>query len=104
MEKNKQISVVIDGVTYTPVYNMNTMSKFSDRHGLTVEDFTRLSHMSLRHILDLVFLGCEEYCRIKKIECPFDVYRIGQLDTDTLSLLIESISVNMMKLPKVEGN
>lgn len=101
MDKKKNISVEIDGVTYTPVYNMNSLSKFSDMHGFTVEDLTRLSHLSIRHLLDLAFFGIEEYCRIFKKECPFDVYRIGELDSDTISKLFESIAVNMMKLPKV---
>jgi len=101
MDKKKIISVEIDGVTYTPVYNMNSLAKFSDMHGFTVEDLTRLSHLSLRHLIDLVFLAIEEYCRIFKKDCPFDVYRIGELDSETLSKLFESISVNMMKFPKV---
>ena len=102
MEKSKQISVEIDGVTYTPVYNMNSLAKFSDKHGFTVEDLTRISHLSLRHLIDLSFFGIEEYCRIFKKECPFDVYRIGELDSAALSKLFESISVNMMKFPKIE--
>jgi len=101
MEKSKQISVEIDGVTYTPVYNMNSLSKFADMHGFTIEDLTRLSHLSLRHCIDLVFLGIEEYCRLFKKECPFDVYRIGELDSATTQKLFESISVNMMKFPKI---
>ena len=104
MEKREKIRVKIDGVIYTPTFNMNTMAKFSDRHGLTVEDFARMSHMSLRHLMDLAFLAIEEDCRIRKIDLPFDVYRIGQLDTNTLSLLFESISVNMMPFPKNKVN
>lgn len=101
MEK-KLISVEIDGVTYTPMYNMNSLAKFSDLHNLTVEDFTRLSHLSLRHLMDLAFLGIEEYCRVVNIECPMDVYRLGELDAETLSLLFASISENMMKFPKIK--
>lgn len=105
MEKSKQISVEIKGVTYTPVYNMNSLSKFSDMHGFTVEDLTRMSHLSLRHCRDLSFFGIEEYCRIKGIKCPFeDVLGVGELDSDTISKLFQSISTNMMKLNNMQNH
>lgn len=103
MEK-KRISVEIDGVVYTPIYNFNTMAKFSERHSLSIDDFTKMTEPSLRHLIDLCWLGIQEYCRINKMELPFDVHRIGELDTDTVSLLIQSISANMMPLPKDKMN
>ncbi len=101
MEKSKQISVEIDGVTYTPVFNLNSMAKFTDKYGLTIENLTQLPNLRIRQLLDLVFFGIEEYCRIFRKECPFDVYRIGELDSDTISKLFASIASNMMQFPKV---
>ena len=104
MEANNLISIEIDGVTYTPVYNFNTMAKFSDRHGLTIEDFTKMNNPTIRQLVDLAFLGIQEYCRINKMEMPFDVFRIGELEPEKINQLILSISVNMIQLPKVERN
>lgn len=102
MKENKSITVEIDGVDYTPVYNMNTFAKFGERHGLTIEDFSQMANPSLRQLLDLSWLAIQEYCRINKIDLPFDVFRLGELETEKIGLLIQSISANCMKLPKVE--
>lgn len=102
MEKKKSISVEIEGISYTPVYNFNTMAKFSDRYGLTIEDFTRLNNPTIGQLIHLAFLGIEEFCRQNKMEMPFDAFRIGALEPEKINQLILSISQNMMQLPKVE--
>lgn len=102
MENKKSISVEIDGVNYTPVYNFNTFAKFSERHSLTIEEFSKMANPSLRQLVDLAFLAIEESCRINKVDCPFDVFRIGELETEKIRLLIQSIAANCMNLPKDE--
>lgn len=104
MEAKNLISIEIDGVTYTPVYNFNTMAKFSERHGLTIEDFTKMNNPTIGQLISLAFLGIQEFCRMNKMEVPFDSFRIGALEPEKINQLILSISQNMMQLPKVERN
>ena len=101
-EIKKKISVEIEGVTYIPTFNFNSMSKFGELYGLTINDFSKLSEPSLSQLITLAFLGIQEYCRINKMELPFDRYKLGELPTEKIRLLIQSISVNMMSFTKPE--
>ena len=104
MEKKMKISVEIDGVIYTPVFNFNTFIAFEQRHGLTIVDFSKMNNPTFKQLIDLAFLGIQEFSRINKINLPFDVLYLGTLSSETINRLIESIGVNMMPISKPSIN